>query len=91
MMMMAIQSYYVGEVLYASGVTSIIACAVLQAQYAWYNLSPQGKHASGITVATMGYLSEAYIFAIIGLGMMNLIETWWAPGFILACFIILFI
>ena len=29
MMMMAIQSYYVGEVVYASGVTSIIVCAVM--------------------------------------------------------------
>ena len=91
MMMMAIQSYYVGEVLKASGVTSLIACAVMQAQYSWYNLSPQGKHASGITVATLGFLAEAYVFCIIGLGMMNLAATNWAPWFIIACFIILFI
>ena len=40
MMLMSLISYYVGEELKASGVTSLIVTAVLQAQYAWYNLSP---------------------------------------------------
>ena len=90
MFLMALMAYYVGEGLGASGVTSLIFCAVLQAQYAWYNLSPQGKHASGVTIATMGFLSEAYVFTIIGLGLEQFATTWWVPWFSLFCFITLF-
>ena len=38
--MISLLSYFVAEEFEASGVTSLIACAILQAQYAWYNLSP---------------------------------------------------
>ena len=38
--MMGLMAYYIGEELEASGVTSLIVCSILQAQYAWYNLSP---------------------------------------------------
>ena len=39
----------------------------------------------------MGFLAEAYIFTIIGLGLMQYFFTWWAPWFTLFCFIILFV
>lgn len=89
-MLVALASYYVGESLGASGVTSLIVCALWQAQYSWYNLSPQGKHASGVTVATMGFLAETYVFTIIGLGVMQYWFTWWVPYFAVACFFIIF-
>ena len=38
--MLGLMAYYVGEAFEASGVTSLIVCSILQAQYAWYNLSP---------------------------------------------------
>ena len=38
----------------------------------------------------MGFLSEAYVFAIIGLGMMQFAMTWWAPYFIILLFPVLF-
>ena len=64
MILMAFLSYYVGEgPLQASGVTALIVTAVMQAQYSWYNLSPQGKHVSGVTIATTGFLAEAFVFA----------------------------
>ena len=90
MMVMALMTYYIAESLKASGVTALIVCAILQAQYAWYNLSPQGKHASGVTVGTMGFFAEAYIFTIIGLGLMQFSTTWWVPWFALFCFFICF-
>ena len=39
-LLMGLMAYYIGEELEASGVTSLIVCTILQAQYAWYNLSP---------------------------------------------------
>ena len=40
------------------------------AHYAWYNLSPQGKHVSSISIQTFGYGAEAFVFAFIGLSLM---------------------
>ena len=39
-LLMGLMAYYIGEELEASGVTSLIVCTIMQAQYAWYNLSP---------------------------------------------------
>ena len=39
-LVMGLMAYYMGEELKASGVTSLIVCTIMQAQYAWYNLSP---------------------------------------------------
>ena len=89
--LMGLMAYYIGEELEASGVTSLIICTIMQAQYAWYNLSPQGKHASGITIATMGYLAEAFVFVLIGLGLTEFIRTAWAPFFALMCVAVSFV
>ena len=88
---MGLMAYYTGEELKASGVTSLIVCAIIQAQYAWYNLSPQGKHASGITIATLAYLAEAFVFVIIGLGLTSFVFTAWAPYFALMCIVVSFV
>jgi sodium/hydrogen exchanger-like protein 6/7/sodium/hydrogen exchanger 8 len=37
------------------------------AHYTWYNLSPQGKTISSITVSVLGSAAEAIVFAYIGL------------------------
>ena len=39
----AFLSYYLADLFEMSGIISIIVTSVMQAQYAWYNLSPQGK------------------------------------------------
>ena len=67
----AFLSYYVADLLKMSGIISIIVTSVMQAQYSWYNLSPQGKSVSAVTFQSLGYFSEALIFSYIGLGMFN--------------------
>lgn len=37
------------------------------AHYTWYNLSPQGKTISSITISIFGSAAESYVFAYIGL------------------------
>ena len=66
---MAFLSYYIADLFKMSGIISIIVTAVMQAQYSWYNLSPQGKTVSSVTFQTLSYFAEALIFSYIGLGI----------------------
>ena len=47
--MIAFLVYYIADLIKMSGIISIIVTAVMQAQYAWYNLSPQGKNVTAVT------------------------------------------
>jgi len=66
----AMLTYYVSEIIGQSGITSLVCCAIVEAHYAWYNLSPQGQHVSSITFQTFGYAAEAFVFSFIGLSIM---------------------
>ena len=78
----AFLSYYLADLFEMSGIISIIVTSVMQAQYAWYNLSPQGKQVSAVTFQTLGYFAEALIFSYIGLGMFKAPKTDWSISFI---------
>lgn len=67
----AFLTYYIADVFEMSGIISIIVTSVMQAQYSWYNLSPQGKSVSAVTFQSLGYFSEALIFSYIGLGIFE--------------------
>ena len=45
----AMFTYYLSELLSQSGITSLVSCAIIEAHYTWYNLSPQGKHVTSVT------------------------------------------
>ena len=49
LILFGILSYYISDLMKMSGIISIIVTAVMQGQYSWYNLSPQGKHVSAVT------------------------------------------
>lgn len=68
---MAFLSYYLADLLEMSGIISIIVTSVMQAQYSWYNLSPQGKSVSSVTFQTLSYFAEALIFSYVGLGIFD--------------------
>lgn len=78
----AMISYYVADMLEMSGIISIIVTAVMQAQYSWYNLSPQGKSVSAVTFQTLGYFAEALIFSYIGMGIFQQPQQDWSLSFI---------
>ena len=42
--------YYVSEILKQSEITSLVTCAMVLGHYAWYNLSPQGKHVTSVSI-----------------------------------------
>jgi len=63
-------TYYLSEVFGQSGITSLVAVALVMAHYAWFNLSPQGKHVTHVAFQTFGYAAEAFVFSFIGLSVM---------------------
>lgn len=41
-------AYAIGELAHMSGIISLLTSGVVMAHYAWYNLSPQGKHVTSV-------------------------------------------
>mmetsp|Transcript_36181 Transcript_36181/g.55571 ORF Transcript_36181/g.55571 Transcript_36181/m.55571 type:complete len:80 (+) Transcript_36181:801-1040(+) len=70
MISFAMFTYYVAEILGQNGITSLVTCAIIEAHYTWYNLSPQGKHVTSVTFQTLGYAFEAFVFSFVGLSFM---------------------
>ena len=87
----AFLAYYIADLLKMSGIISIIVTSVMQAQYSWYNLSPQGKSVSAVTFQTLSYFAEALIFSYIGLGIFRQPQQDWSLSFIgMELFLIVF-
>lgn len=61
------------------------------AHYAWYNLSPQGKHVTSVMIQTLGYSGEAIVFSLIGLSSMFYKNYPYSWQFIVAEFFIVII
>jgi NhaP-type Na+/H+ or K+/H+ antiporter len=51
---MAMISYFFAESLEYSGMTSLLTTGVVMGHYTWYNLSPQGKTISSVSVSIFG-------------------------------------
>ena len=64
-------SYTAGELLSLSGIISLLTSGIVMAHYAWYNLSPQGKHVSGVAFSVIGYGFEAFVFSYLGLSFFS--------------------
>jgi len=65
--LLAMITYFISEALELSGIISMLTCGITMAHYTWYNLSPQGKTISSVTVSVFGSAAEALVFAYIGL------------------------
>mmetsp|Transcript_9362 Transcript_9362/g.14206 ORF Transcript_9362/g.14206 Transcript_9362/m.14206 type:complete len:419 (+) Transcript_9362:778-2034(+) len=77
-------SYVISEVAENSGIISLLTAGVVMAHYTWYNLSPQGKQSSFIVFQFLGYATEAFVFAYLGLTFFSYTNLKWSPG-LFAC------
>ena len=59
--------YMISELYELSGIITLLSGGIMMSHYAWYNLSPQSKQTTSIAFGTMGFWSEAFIFAYLGL------------------------
>jgi len=69
-----------------SGIIALLVCAIIQGHYTWYNLSPQGKSTTSVTVAFLGATMEAAVYSYIGIALYSSIPTYWSWNFILIMF-----
>jgi NhaP-type Na+/H+ or K+/H+ antiporter len=77
-------SYVISEVSESSGIISLLTAGVVMAHYTWYNLSPQGKQSSFIVFQFLGYATEAFVFAYLGLTFFTYTDLKWSPSLFLA-------
>lgn len=84
-------SYIVAELCAVSGIIALLTCAVFQANYAWYNLSPQGKQSSVVIFQFIGYLAEGFVFAYLGLTFFSYQTYMWSSDLILIEFFIILV
>lgn len=71
-------SYIVSEMTHNSGIITLLTCGIVMSHYTWYNLSPQGKHASFIVFEFLGKLSEAFVFIYLGVTLFSFKENRWS-------------
>lgn len=64
---LAMIAYIIAEMLELSGLISLVSCGITMGHYTWYNLSPQGKTISSVSVSIFGAISESVVFTYIGL------------------------
>jgi NhaP-type Na+/H+ or K+/H+ antiporter len=92
----SIMSYFISNAIVIngvtmSGITSLLTCAIIQSHYTYYNLSPQGKTASTLTVTFMGTAAEAAVYSYVGIALLAQIPSWWSWEFIFAEFFLIVI
>lgn len=89
MIAMALMAYFIATMtvilgLEMSGMIALLVCGIIQAHYAWWNLSPQGKNTSSVTVSFLGQSAEAAVYSYIGISLYFTIPTWWSFSWIIA-------
>jgi len=71
-------SYVVSEITENSGIITLLTCSIVMSHYTWYNLSPQGKHASYIVFEFLGHAMEAFVFIYLGITFFSFKELRWS-------------
>jgi NhaP-type Na+/H+ or K+/H+ antiporter len=66
-----------------SGIISLLTCGIIQSHYTYYNLSPQGKITSTLTVTFISTAAEAGVYSYIGLSLYSNFNGWWSWEFII--------
>ena len=54
-----------------SGIISLLTCGIVQSHYTYYNLSPQGKTSSTLTITFLGTAAEAGVYSYVGIALYS--------------------
>jgi len=84
-------SYVAAELWHFSGIITLLSASVTMANYAWYNLSPQGKQSSTVIFQFIGFLAEGFVFSYLGLTFFSYKEFMWSMELIYVEFVIILI
>jgi len=65
-----------------SGIISILVFSIIQGHFTWYNLSPQAKATTAVTIEFLGKSAEAAVYAYVGISLYTAIPGFWSFSFI---------
>jgi len=71
-------SYIFAELSGLSGIITLLTSGIFMANYAWFNLSPQGKQSSVIIFQFLGFMTEGFVFSYLGLTFYAYKEFMWS-------------
>jgi NhaP-type Na+/H+ or K+/H+ antiporter len=71
-------AYILSEVSENSGIITLLTCGIVMSHYTWYNLSPQGKHASFITFEFLSFGMEGFVFIYLGVTLFSFGNLRWS-------------
>ncbi len=63
----AYMSYFLGEIVYTSGIMALFFCSVCLAHYNFYNISPNAQIATHEAFRSVCQICETFVFAYIGI------------------------
>lgn len=84
-------AYMVSELFELSGIITLLSTGISLAHYAWYNLSPQSKQTTSLTIEAIGYGAEAFVFVYLGLTCFSYSDYDWSYQFFIAEFVVLLV
>lgn len=84
-------AYTFADLIHMSGIIAMLTSGVTMAHYAWYSLSPQGKHVSSVTFQVLGFLAESFVFVYLGLSFFFYAKLEWSWQFIIIEFFIIIV
>ena len=88
---LAYVSYVMAEIWHLSGIITLLTCSIVMANYAWYNLSPQGKQSSVVIFKFLGFLAECFVFSYLGLTFFSYKSFEWSTELIVLEFCVILI
>lgn len=75
--------YIVAEYLELSGILAIFTAGLILRDWAFYSLSPLGKITVEFFVETLGFISENFVFAYLGISIpLMMVNLQWPLVFI---------
>ena len=72
----AYSSYISGELFHFSGIIALVCCGLIQAAYAWHNISKQSAITIKYMVKTMSSISDVIIFLFLGMVLVRNRHNW---------------
>jgi len=70
-MLFGYSSYLLAELFNLSGIMTLFLCGVVMSHYSYHNISTDSKLGSVVTISTMSFAAEAFLFTYLGLSIFS--------------------
>jgi len=81
-------SYVSAELMALSGIISLLSCSIMQKEFAWLNMSMQGKQCSVDIFEFLGLIAQGFVFSYLGLTFFFYSNYQWSVQLIVSEMII---